>query len=151
MIHPGPRSTGDLDYIEIIPSGALAHLQAIAGPESELARKYALYFQHVGVASLPESYEDRLVEVFPGRFGKLRLFEIEAHDLALSKLARNAQRDRDDVAHLARAVPLSAQILRTRYEQELRGIIIGDPSWHHQTLEMWIEAYFPQSGPASAR
>jgi hypothetical protein len=62
--------------------------------------------------------------------------------LALSKLARNSPIDRDDVAQLARAVPLDADVLRARYRGELRSIIIGDTAWHDQTLEMWIAAYF---------
>jgi hypothetical protein len=42
---------------------------------------------------------------------------------------------------LARAVTLDADVLRARYRQELRPIIIGDAAWHDQTLEMWIAAY----------
>ncbi len=137
-----PRPTADLDYIEIIPHDAMEVLQRIAGPESELAKKYHLYFQHVGVASLPESYAERLIELLPGRFEKLQLFELEAHDLALSKLTRNSPVDREDVAHLAKTVPLDREILRTRYQKELRPIIIGDPKTHDRTLQMWIDAYF---------
>ena len=137
-----PRPTGDLDYIEIIPHHAMEVLQHIAGPESPLATKYHLYVQHVGVASLPESYVGRLIELFPGRFEKLRLFQLEGHDLALSKLARNSPVDREDVAHLAKVVPLDREILRTRYRKELRPIIIGDPQIHDRTLQMWVDAYF---------
>lgn len=137
-----PRPTGDLDYIEIIPPHAMEALQRIAGSESPLAKKHHLYFQHVGVASLPESHVERLIELFPGRFEKLQLFALEAHDLALSKLARNLPVDREDVAHLAKAAPLDREILRTRYQKELRPIIIGDPEVHDQTLQMWIDAYF---------
>ena len=117
-------------------------LQRIAGRESQLAKKHRLHFQHVAVASLPEAYVERLTELFPAHFEKLRLFEVEAHDLALSKLVRNHPVDREDVAHLAKAVPLSPDVLRTRYQQELRPIIIGDPEKHDRTLEMWIESYF---------
>ena len=117
-------------------------LQRIAGRESQLAKKHRLYFQHVGVASLPEAYVERLTELFPGKFAKLRLFAVEAHDLALSKLVRNHPVDREDVAYLAKAVPLSRHLLQTRYRQELRPIIIGDPEKHDRTLEMWIESYF---------
>jgi len=42
---------------------------------------------------------------------------------------------------MAKAVPLDADLLRVRYRQERRSIIIGDPEWHDRTLEMWIEAY----------
>jgi hypothetical protein len=137
-----PRPTNDLDYIAVVPRDAMATLQEIAGVESPLARKYHVHVQHVGVASLPESYAERLIEILSGRFEHLRLFALDPHDLALSKLARNSPFDRDDVAQLAKAVPLDADLLRTRYREELRPIIIGDPERHGRTLEMWIEAYF---------
>jgi len=137
-----PRPTNDLDYIEVIPRDAMMALQELAGIESPLARKHRVHLQHVAVASLPESYADRLTELFPRRFDRLRLFALDAHDLALSKLARNSPVERDDVAQLARSIPLQAEILRTRYQSELRPIIIGDVAQHDRTLEMWIDSYF---------
>ncbi len=137
------RPTNDLDYMEIVPRDAMQVLEEIAGRESQLAKKYRLYFQHVAVASLPESYHERLTELFPGRFRNLRILGLDPHDLALSKLTRNSPVDREDVAHLAKTVPLDPVLLRTRYRQELRPIVIGDPEWHDQTLEMWIKSYFP--------
>lgn len=139
--HGRALSTNDLDYIGIEPLAALEQLESIAGKGSGLAEKHHLHFQHVGVASLPESYAERLTELLPGHFQHLRLFEVEAHDLALSKLARNEPRDREDVAHLFKSVPLSPDVLRARYHTELRPIIVGVPEWHDRTLEMWIEAY----------
>ncbi len=137
------RPTNRVDYIEIVPHDARQGLEEIAGRESRLAEKYRLYVQHVAVASLPESYDERLRELFPGRFQRLRLLALDPHDLALSKLTRNSPVDRDDVAHLAKTVPLDPTLLRTRYQQELRPIVSGDPERHDRTLEMWIESYFP--------
>lgn len=143
-----PRPTNDLDYIEVVPHDAMGQLQEIAGGGSPLATKHRVHFQHVGVASLPESYSERLTEVFARSLSRLRLFALDPHDLALSKLARNSPIDREDVAQLARAVPLDAKVLLARYRRELRPIIIGDAEQHDRTLEMWIEAYFPASrGP----
>jgi hypothetical protein len=136
-----PRPTNDLDYVEVAPHDAMTALQKVGGPESALARKYRVHFQHVGVASLPESYAERLIELFPRELQRLKLLALDAHDLALSKLVRNSPVDREDVAQLAKAVPLRANILRARYQLELRPIIIGDPEAHDRTLEMWIEAY----------
>ena len=136
-----PRPTADVDYVDIIPYDAMEVLEHIAGRESPLARKHHVFFQYVGVASLPESYVERLAELFPGHFEKLRLFAVEAHDLALSKLVRNYPVDREDVAYLAKTVPLNSDLLRTRYRRELRPIIIGDQEQHDRTLEMWIESY----------
>jgi hypothetical protein len=136
------RPTNGLDYIEVIPRDARAILQHIAGVESPLAKKHRVHLQHVGVASLPESYAERLTEIVPGMCERLRIFALDAHDLALSKLARNSPIDRHDVAQLAKAVPLDPNLLRARYRDELRPIIIGDIERSDRTLEMWIEAYF---------
>jgi hypothetical protein len=67
--------------------------------------------------------------------------------LALSKLGRNSPVDREDVAHLARTVPLDPALLRTRYEQELRPIAIGNLERLDATLEMWIRAYCGRQDP----
>lgn len=136
-----PRPTNDLDYIEVLPHEARATLQDVAGVDSALAKKHRLHFQHVGVASLADSYAERLIAPFPRMFRHLRILALESHDLALSKLARNSPIDREDVARLATAVPLDANVLRARYRQELRPIIVGDPERHDRTLDMWIEAY----------
>ena len=136
------RPTGDLDYIEVVPHDATATLREVAGPESALAKKHRLYFQHAGVVSLPDSYDERLIELLPGAYQRLQLFGLEPHDLALSKLTRNLPTDREDVAQLARTVPLDPELLRTRYQQELRPIIIGPVETHDQTLKLWLEAYF---------
>jgi len=137
-----PRPTNDLDYVEVVPHDAMERLERIAGRESPLAKKHRVHLQHVGVASVPESYSERLIEIAPPSLRRLRLLALEPHDLALSKLARNSPIDRDDVAQLAKAVPLNAETLRARYRTELRSIIIGDPARHDRTLEMWIDAYF---------
>ena len=137
------RTTADIDYIEISPANATQVLQDIAGPGSEVHKRHGLYFQHVGVASIPESYNGRLIEPFPRYFRRLRLLALEPHDLALSKLARNSPVDQGDVKYLAETVPLDREILLARYKDELRPIIIGDPNTHDQTMKMWLEVFFP--------
>jgi len=97
----------------------------------------------VTVATVPADYRSRLVELYPGHWKWLRLLAVEAHDLALTKLERNFERDRSDVEHLARQGYLNASTLRKRYVEELRPYVIGRESWHDQTLDLWIEAYFP--------
>jgi hypothetical protein len=98
-------------------SAMRSRLWRTAGRGSPLARKHRLYFQHVGVASLPESYAERLIELLPGTFENLQLLALDAHDLALSKLGRNHPVDREDIAYLARTVPLRANELRKRYRK----------------------------------
>ncbi len=143
MQHGLPRATSDVDFVEIAPREQLRALEDIAGRGSPLARRRGLYFQHVPVASLPDGYAERLIALFPGRFRRLRLFALDPHDLALSTLGRNGPIDREDIAHLAKAVPLDPDLLRQRYEQELRPVAIGDPRRLDEVLELWIEAYFP--------
>ena len=143
MLHQFPRPTSDIDYIETVPGDAAAVLQAVAGKDSHLCKEHGLYFQQVtGVASLPESYQDRLAEVSEGAFQHLRLFALEPHDLALSKLTRNSPIDQGDVEFLAKTVPLDPGILRDRYEREFRPYALGNPDWNDQTLKLWLETFF---------
>jgi hypothetical protein len=93
---------------------------------------------------MPEDYEDRVTELCRGRFKNLRLFIPDPYDLALSKLGRNIERDREDVAYLAKTCALDPRIFRERYTSELRPNLIGDPRQHDRTLEFWLEAYFTE-------
>jgi hypothetical protein len=48
------------------------------------------------------------------------------------------QRDRDDVKHLARSIPLTIETLKERYEIEFR-CQLGIPEREDLTLKLWIE------------
>jgi hypothetical protein len=50
-------------------------------------------------------------ELSASTFKRLRLFALDPYDLALAKLECNIQRDRDDVKHLARTIPLDLKVL----------------------------------------
>jgi hypothetical protein len=78
------------------------------------------------------------------------LFALEAHDLALSKLERNGERDRDDVQRLARAGHLKPEVLRERYYSELRPNLLAHEDRHDLTLQLWLESYWPES-PATRK
>lgn len=136
-----PRPTGDLDYISILPTGADQDLETVAGRDSRLAKKYKLYFQHVTVADVPENYEERLTEIFPGSFSHLRLFVLEVHDLVLAKLVRNYPVDLEDAKYLAKSGVLNPRLLGERYKQELRPYLANQQK-HDLTLELWLEACF---------
>src|SRR5437660_1354240 len=71
--------------------------------------------------------------------GHLRLYALEAHDFALSKLERNLDRDRDDVQQLARAGHLRPEILRERYYNALRPNLAAHEGRHDLTLQLWLE------------
>jgi hypothetical protein len=63
----------------------------------------------------------------------------------LSKLERNATKDRDDADYLFRSQRLSAQVLRDRYKNELRHNLIGNVEWHDKALDLWIEIFESQA------
>ncbi len=132
------RATADVDVIAITPRSEIESLMSLAGQGSDLHRKHKIYLQLVGVATVPDSYAERLTEIFPGGFKHLRLFGLDPYDLALSKIERNTQRDRDDVKHLARIVPFDLDTLQERYQKELRPDL-GNPEREDLTLKLWIE------------
>jgi hypothetical protein len=135
------RATNDLDYLTLVPCNRILDLENLAGQGSALARKHHVYMQHVGgVASVPEGYEERIVELFAGRFKNIRLFVLDAYDLVISKLSRNAPRDRDDARFLVKTFQLRPDVLRERYEKEY--LPIGPPERDANTLRFWIEDFF---------
>jgi hypothetical protein len=97
-----PRPTGDVDYIAAIPPNTVTDLEQTAGRSSALNKKYGLCFQYVTVADVPEDYADRLTELLPGRFSRLRLLAIDVHDLVLAKLVRNSPVDLEVQSFLQR-------------------------------------------------
>lgn len=142
-LHYGlPRPTGDVDYYSVLPAHFARDLQTLAGPGSKLANKYKLHFQLVTVTNLPENYENRLEEMFPGQFKKLRLFAPDPYDLILSKIERKSSKDRDDVEYLARTLHLEAALLRERYQKELRPNLSNETR-HDLTLSLWLGTCFP--------
>ncbi len=133
-----PRPTGDLDVLRVLPSQAQALLLEVAGRDSELHEKHGVYLDVVTVATYPESYEQRLTEVFVGACQRIHLFALDPYDVALAKLERNFQRDRGDFEYLAQTVPLDLSILRNRYNEEMREYL-GRPEREDVTLQLWID------------
>ena len=115
----------------------------LGGEGSDLYKRHGVFLQHVTIFNVPDGYEDRTTEMFPGAYPNIRLLALDPYDLALSKLDRNAQVDRDDVKYLVRHVPLSRQVLQDRYEQELRPLFIGRVEQADATIKLWFEAFFP--------
>lgn len=60
------------------------------------------------------------------------------YDIALAKIERNIDRDREDVKFLAEAVPFDLKFLEEIYIKELR-LILGVPEREDLTLKLWIE------------
>lgn len=82
----------------------------------------------------------------PGGFNYLRLLVPDPYDCILSKLERNATQGRDDADYLFRSQRLSAQVLRDRYQNELRHNLIGNVEWHDKTL-----VYMPLAEPSGKK
>ncbi len=133
------RPTSDVDILAVVAKeDRLEKLRESGGQGSALHRKHGIYLDFVGVVTAPENYEERLQEMFRGDLRNLHLFALDAYDLALTKLERNIQRDRDDVRHLARKVPFDLTVLRERYETELRPYL-ANPERSDLTLKLWLE------------
>lgn len=135
------RTTNDVDVIGVVPN-VQRDLVDLAGRDSPLHKKYKVYLDVVTVATPPEDYEERLLPILTGTWTHLHLFALEAHDLALTKLQRNIDRDRDDVQKLASAGYLKPNILKHRYYDEIRLYLIGPAEQHDLTLKLWLESYF---------
>jgi hypothetical protein len=143
FVYGAPRTTGDLDYLTIVPNDASDEVENLAGYGSKLARKYRVYFQRVaGVTDLPENYEQRLLDVDLG-LQNLFLKVLEAYDLMLSKLTRNSPKDREDMKYLAAKLNLSFGLLYERFANEMKPWV-ANPDRHELTLtKVWRE-YFAE-------
>jgi hypothetical protein len=138
LVYGFSRTTGDLDVLELVPKEAGQTLLELGMEGGALHKKRKIYLHYVAVANVPDDYERRMTELFPETFRHLRLFGLDPYDLALSKLERNNQRDRDDVFHLARVVPFDLNVLQARYQKEMR-YKMGRPEREDNTLRLWID------------
>jgi len=138
------RTTNDVDFISVAPNPLRQTLCELGGIGSALHKKHKVYLDPVTVATPPDGYESRLRPLFPGVWRFVNLYALEAHDLALTKLERNFERDRDNVQRLARAGHLDREALLPRYQEELRPYLSREV-WHDQTLQLWIESCWPDT------
>ncbi len=145
LLYGMSRASADIDVFEIAPSSVSPVVMQLAMQGGPLHRKYGLYLDRVTVAFVPEDYESRLIEMFPGAFKHLRLMALDPYDLALSKLERNTQKDRDDVIYLARTIPFDLSVLKERYENEFRWQL-GNPAREDLTLNLWMEVIREERG-----
>ena len=133
------RETADMDVLSIVPNTEREAFLRAGGEGRELHRKYHVYLDYVTVIqAYPEDYDQRLIEIFPGQLQNIRIFAPEAHDLALMKLGRNIERDREDVKYLARRGYLTGEELENRYRLEMRPYI-GVPDSSDRVLKFWLD------------
>jgi len=69
----------------------------------------------------------------------IRLLAAEAHDLALMKLGRNNERDREDVKFLARLGFITPEELNRRYIEEMRSYIAQAEQRYDPAMNLWVE------------
>ena len=138
------RETSDIDFLSVIAQSPEDDIETLAGLGSKLHRKYRLYMQHVAIATPPADYASRMTRMFPAaHWEKLKLFALDATDIALSKLERNADRDREDIVRLSHAGYIDPRILRERYYSEQRPYLLSQHTWHDKTLELWLQMIQP--------
>jgi hypothetical protein len=129
------RETSDIDCIAVIGSKAID----FAHEGSDLYKKYRLYLQYVTIVTHPCDYADRLQRMFPlAPWKHLMLLALDATDLALTKLERNLDRDREDFQRLFRAGLIDLAVLEKRYHEELRPYLLGNLERHDNTLKLWL-------------
>ena len=136
QIYGAKRKTLDIDVLSIVPK--TASLIDKAGKGSPLHKEHGVYLDKVGVATVPENYEDRLTEIYVGKFERLRLLAFDPYDIALAKIERNIDRDRADVRFLAKTIPFDLDVLKKRYHDELRPYL-AIPEREDLTLRLWVE------------
>src|SRR2546423_14192166 len=101
-------------FLPVPAVSAEDNVEVLGGLGSDLYKEYCVYLQYVGIATPPCDYADRLQRMFPrARWTKLQLFVLDPIDLALFKLERNSDRDREDVLHLAHASDIDCRERRT--------------------------------------
>jgi hypothetical protein len=133
------RTTADVDVFSLGPRTPGEVVSKLGARGSPLHNKYKIYLDRNSfVANVPENYEERLIDMFPGCYEHLLILGFERYDLALSKLERNDQKDRDDVRFLAQAADFDLKELERRYLLELRPVL-PVPKREDLTLQLWIE------------
>jgi len=134
------RETRDVDVLSITPDTHQQDLLHKGAEGSELHRKYGVYLDLVGVIeAYPDDYETRLTEIYPFQLKNIKLWAPEAHDLALMKLGRNIERDREDVKFLAREGFIRVDELKHRYDKEMRPYISEPEQRTDTVLKFWVE------------
>jgi hypothetical protein len=112
-----PLSTMDIDIIWMRNSDLETKAIELFGKGSALARQCGLYLDPVpqGLPPTPTGYRNRC-EAFPGPWKVLRLWKLEVHDLAATKLKSFRPKDRQDLQALCDQGLLDAARLRQSLE-----------------------------------
>ena len=125
-------TTEDVDVIQPGGSGRLLNEALLLfGKGTPKAIAHGLYLEQVpkGLPPVPGGFDKRAEEI-EQPWKVLRLFHLEPHDLAATKLKRFASRDREDIRAMCDANLLTPEQLQVRLESAFRYTMEkdGDPN-----------------------
>ncbi len=118
MLYRFTHSTRDVDIVGWVnPPQLEAKVRELAGKDSAMAKARGIYLDLVPPAlpPLPGWYRQRAEEV-AGSWKVLRLWKLEIHDLAVTKLKSFRPKDRQDLQALCDRGLLNAAALRASLE-----------------------------------
>ena len=114
-------ATKDVDFIQPSEESSLAaRALQLFGNGTAKAIEHGLYLEFVPSALPPVAagYKKRAQE-FDGGWRAIQLFELEAHDLAVTKLRRFAAKDRQDLIDMCDSELLDPEELGRRFESAM--------------------------------
>lgn len=119
-------------------------LRKLAGKDSDLAKKHAVYFQPANTSLMlieePE-WRDRSVEILKGRLKHFKIMAVGKEDLILSKLSRYNDRDREDIRFLAEERKVDVKKL-IAYYRAARDYYVGHKPTLDVTFNVILEEHF---------
>ena len=133
------RSTGDLDVLSIAPIDQRKDFLEKAGMGSALHKRYKIYLDYVGVASIPYEYQSRLIEMYPGAYGHIRLFALDPYDIALSKLCAISLVTEKMCAISQNKSRSTCSFCENVTQTNFGLICLGIPENQDAILNLWIE------------
>jgi hypothetical protein len=121
------RSTKDFDVISTGQSQVLDELARSFGNTSNFAKDRNFYLEVVpsGLPNVPGGFKNRCTQV-EGTWKHLRLWQLEDHDLIITKLRRFSVQDRADIRVICDAAPITVQTLRDRLDSALAWYLKDD-------------------------
>jgi hypothetical protein len=136
LLQSGGTQDIDVVRIEIAPEQTrlLQTALDLFGMETDRARLYGLYLHAVdnGIPPVPGWFRMRSAEV-SGTWRVVRLWELDVHDLAATKLERYSPKDREDLRALCDRGLLQEALLRASFEKAFEWSTDKDGDQHRDT------------------
>jgi len=113
-----PATTRDIDVlVQGEPTGMMAKALDMYGRGSVKAQEFGIYLEAVPTALPPMAGGFRKrAELYDHPWKIIRLFHLDPHDLAASKLKRFAVKDREDICELCDRGLIESDILKSTLE-----------------------------------